>query len=240
MLVNKKIPLLGFFVLSTSALASNSYVPVLYNLSLLYGFTPISGPVKELSVAIENEKGQTIYELEATLSQHSCLDSLQFNDKRKRSELILRRDGRTLKGIKDWSIITMSLDEKCNIVSKTENGGLEEYNTANNGLLMSTRFMGNKVSEYLYDERGNVNMTKFYSSRGVTASNVVMYSDPEHKPLDYTLINSSRYSENYATNSVCQYDERGTPRECDLTITWEDKPGKKPLRLKVYTQATFY
>ncbi|CAH6662304.1 YnfC family lipoprotein [Pseudocitrobacter vendiensis] len=240
MLCNRKTPLLVFFMLSSPVLANDSYIPVLYNLSLLYGFVPIRGDVKELNVSIEDEKGRQIYELDATLSQSGCLDSLQFNDKRKRSELILRRDGRTLKGIKDWSIITISLDEKCNIVSKTENGGLEQYEIADNGLLMSTRFMGNKVSEYLYDERGNVNMTKFYSSRGVTASNVVMYSDPQHKPLDYTLINSSRYSENYATNSVCQYDERGTPGKCDLTITWEDKPGKKPLRLKVYTQATFY
>lgn len=127
MLCNRKTPLLGFFMLSSSVLANDSYLPVLYNLSLLYGFVSIRGNVKELNVSIENEKGQQIYELDATLSQSGCLDSLQFNDKRKRSELILRRDGRTLKGIKDWSIITISLDEKCNIVSKTESGGLEQY-----------------------------------------------------------------------------------------------------------------
>ncbi|MEO3991253.1 YnfC family lipoprotein [Pseudocitrobacter cyperus] len=240
MILIKRDLLFGFFVVSTSVLASNSYVPVLYNFSLLYGFMPVAGAVKNLNVVIENDKGKMVYELEASLNESGCIDSMQFNDVRKKSELILKRDGRSLKGVKDWSIIVITLDEKCNIVSKTENGGFEEYNTGENGLLTATRFMGNKVSEYAYDASGRMTMTKFFSSRGVTATNVVTYSDPEHKPLDYKLINRSQYSENYTSESLCKYDKQGTPSSCDVTITYDDHPARKPLRLKVMTKATFY
>lgn len=237
---NKKIPLLGFLLLSTTVIASNQYVPVLHNLSLLYGFNPVAGPVKDLNIAIVNENGKKVYTMAAALDEKGCVESMHLNDKQKKSELILKREGRSLMGVKDWSIIVISLDENCNISSKTENGGLEEYITANNGLLISTRFMGNKVSEYHYGDHGKINLTKFYSSRGVTASHSVTYRDPVRKPQDYTLVNDSLYSDNYATENVCRYDERGTPIECDLTISYVDKPTEAPLRLKVVTQVSFH
>jgi|GEM_PF-1893979 Uncharacterised protein family (UPF0257). len=240
MVLRTKIPLLSLFVVSACAFGNGAYIPVLYNFSLLKAFNPVEGKVKDFNVVMTNEKGDKIYTLSAELSDDGCLESLQSHDKRKNSELILKRDGRSLKGIKDWSIIVFSLDEKCNIASKMEHGSIEEYITSPEGALTSVRFMGNKTSEFFYDEYGRISVTKMYSSRGETASKTISYSDEEHKPMDYTLIKTSLYSDDYTAKNICQYDSRGTPFECDLTITFGDKPDSKVLKRKVYTKASFY
>ena len=220
--------------------AEEFYIPVIYNLSTLYDFNPVKGNIKDLYSVGHKENGEETYRIKISATKDRCINSIELNNRDANMTISLTRDGRHLKGTKNGLPYLLQLDEHCNIVSSNDNGHMITYTTYPNGLLKSVIFLDQKISTHFYDEGFNLIKTEFYMSNMIASRNIVRYTQPTEKPLDYELINISSFSTNIKANSTCEYSEKLVPTLCNLSIQKYENPLPPLVKMRVQTNVDFY
>lgn len=224
---------------SSMALAENHYIPILYNLSTIFDFNPVKGAVKSLDTDVE-ENGRFTYKLAIRLDKNGCVDNLNIDNISSGHKTVLKNSNGSLIGQREGKPFSIQLDEKCNILSKNDNGDELLFTHYSNGLIKDTFFLGEQISKHFYDDNQNLTRSEFYSSGKVMSKNEISYTDGNGKPLDYKIINSSSYSEGYTATSSCRYNEMLVPEVCKVTVQSAGNPVRKPVLMTAHTKVEFY
>lgn len=224
---------------SGMALADNHYIPLLYNLSTMFDFNPVKGAVKSLDTDVE-ENGKVTYKIAIRLAKNGCVESLELDNVSSGHETNLKNSNGSLVGQRDGKPFSIQLDEKCNILSKNENGDELRYSLYSNGLIKDTYYLGKKISEHFYDDNSNLIRSEFYGSGKVLSKNEISYVDKDRKPLDYKIINTSVYSDGYTATNTCHYSEKLVPEICKVTMQSAGNPVPKPVLMTANTKVEFY
>lgn len=225
---------------ATGVCAKQAYNPLLFNLSTLLDFNPVAGHIKSLDVSATNDKGEVMFELTSTLSSDGCVQTLTRTDKFSHSQMVLAKEGHTLKGTLDGQPITFTLDSKCNLLSRDDSTGHLDYRTNAQGQLKTIMLGTQKIADHFYDADGNLIKAEFYASGMVASANSITYPDSVNKPVDYTLVNQSALQPGFSATNTCQYDKQHVPVRCHLTFSpAKGQPAPMP-DLTVTTRASFY
>jgi hypothetical protein len=231
---------LVFFIFSGATHASNAYNPVTFNLSTLFDFNPVKGPIKELKTIMKNRNGDEVYNLNMLVSEDGCVQSVEIKDSSQGFVLSLKKEASELKGIMNDKPLAYMLDSKCNVTSSTGAFGDLGFKNDSNGLIKDILSANGKISSHFYDENRNLIKTEFYVSGKVASSNSITYPDANKMPLDYTLVNENAYSGGYSASSKCQYDDRKVPVKCIIKTHQEKDKPDAITELTVFTEASFY
>lgn len=110
-------------LLALNAQAAVSYIPALYNFSVMYDFNPVRGPVKTLTASVKSDAEN--YTIKVALSPEGCIDEFTRSDVNQYGNAALTRQGNTLAGTLNNSPVKYVFDEQCNIVSMTDQYALK-------------------------------------------------------------------------------------------------------------------
>lgn len=224
---------------SSTVLAENHYIPLLYNLSTMFDFNPVKGTVKSLDTDVE-KNGKLTYKIAISLDKNGCVNSLNLDNISSGHKTALKNSHGSLIGQRDGKPFSIQLNDKCDIVSKNENGDELRYTLYPNGLIKDTYYLGEKISEHFYDEDNNLTRSEFYGSGTIMSKNEITYIDKNRKPLDYKIINSSVYAKGYIATNSCHYNEMLVPEICNVTVQSEGTPVPKPVLMTAQTKVEFY
>lgn len=201
-------------LLAFNAQAATSYIPALYNFSVMYDFNPVRGPVKTLTATVKSEAEN--YTIKVALSPEGCIDEFTRSDVNQYGNAALTRQGNTLAGTLNNSPVKYVFDEQCNIVSMTDQYGTKTFQTNRAGLIEQTTANGQKLSVYRYTDGDSFAGSQYYLNDKVISYSDVTYSDVKNKPLDFKM--TTTFGEEYTLNgdSACVYDARKVPVECTI------------------------
>ncbi|ELY4518625.1 YnfC family lipoprotein [Cronobacter muytjensii] len=201
--------------LAFNAPAAESYIPALYNFSVMYDFNPVRGPVKTLSADVHSETDN--YTVKVALSPQGCIETFSRTDSNEYGNAVLARQGNTLAGSLNNSPVKYVFDEKCNIVSMTDNYGMKTFQTNSAGLIERTMANGQPLSVYHYTDSGSFAGSQYFLNGKVASYSEVAYRDEKNKPLDFSM--TTVFGEEYTLvgDGACIYDARKVPVECTIT-----------------------
>lgn len=231
--------LVGAFFLSGIANANDNYIPILYNLSTIFDFNPVKGPIKSLDehVVVNGKKTQ---EIKLEFDNDFCVESLTINRPTEGYSLQLKLKGGILEGQKNGKPFSIELSKDCNLYSVNENGNKMEYTLNSNGMIKNTLYLGRKISEHFYDEESNLVRAVFLFEEKVLSKNEVTYADSHERPLDYKITNFASNSGGFIATNSCKYSEHLVPELCQLTVQNTDSPPPRPIKMTVSTKVEFY
>lgn len=231
--------LLSAILVSGMVHAETRYIPIVYNLSTIFDFNPVNGPVKSLNTIVEND-GKVSYEISLKLNEKGCVESLSLNNISNGYKTELKNDGVNLVGKRGEYPYSIGLTKDCNLLSQNDNGDENTYTLTDDGMIKDTYYLGQKIAEHFYDKDSNLIRSEFYASGNILSKNEITYSDKNKKPLDYKIINESSYAQGYTATTTCKYNAKLVPELCDLTIQKAGDPQPKPTVMTVHTSVEFY
>lgn len=231
--------LLSAIFVSGMVHAETRYIPIVYNLSTIFDFNPVNGPVKSLNTIVEND-GKVSYEISLKLNEKGCVESLSLNSISNGYKTELKNDGVNLVGKRGENPYSIGLTKDCNLLSQNDNGDENTYTLTDDGMIKDTYYLGQKIAEHFYDKDSNLIRSEFYASGNILSKNEITYSDKNKKPLDYKIINESSYAQGYTATTTCKYNAKLVPELCDLTIQKAGDPQPKPTVMTVHTSVEFY
>jgi hypothetical protein len=231
--------LVGALFFSGLANANNDYIPILYNLSTIFDFNPVKGPIKSLNehVVVNGEKTQDI---NLEFDNDFCVESLTINRPVEDYSLHLKLKGGALEGQKNGKPFSIELSKNCNLYSVNESGDKKVYTLNANGMIKDTLYLGHKISEHFYDEESNLVRAVFLFEGKILSKNEVTYADSHDRPLDYIIKNSAINSSGFIATNSCKYSEQLVPELCQLTVQNTDSPPPGPIKMTVSTKVEFY
>ncbi|MGJ0479567.1 YnfC family lipoprotein [Pantoea agglomerans] len=231
--------LVGALFFSGIANANNNYLPILYNLSTIFDFNPVKGPVRSLDEhVVANEK--KTQEINLKFNNNFCVESLTINRPADNYSLKLNLKSGILAGQKNGKPFSIELSKDCNLYSKSENGNKTEYTLNANGMIKDAFYSGHKISEHFYDEESNLVRTVFLFEEKVVSKNEVTYADLHERPLDYKITNFSSNSGGFIATNSCKYSEQLVPELCQLTVQNTESPPSGSIKMTVSTKVEFY
>lgn len=231
--------LLSTVLISGMSHAENGYIPVLYNLSTMFDFNPVKGPVKSLSTIVESN-GKVTYKVLLKLNKKGCIESLSLDNISNGFKTELNNDGVNLVGKRGENPYFVGLTEDCNILSQNDNGEKNTFSLTVSGMIKDTYYLGQKIATHFYDDNDNLIRSEFYGSDKILSSNEVIYLDKNTKPLDYKIINESSYAQGYTATTTCKYNAKLVPELCNLIIQNAGNPLPKPTVITAHTSVEFY
>jgi Uncharacterised protein family (UPF0257). len=234
-----ELVLLSTLFISGIGHANDTYIPLLYNLSTIFDFNPVKGPVKTLQTIVEND-GKITYKINLKLNKNGCVDSLVLDNISGGYNTELKRDGTVLSGKRNNTPYFIGLTKECNILTQNDNGNVNAYSLTSDGFIKDTYYSGHKIAEHFYDKNSNMVLSEFYASGKLLSKNEIMFLNFNDKPLDYQILNTSTYSEGYTATSTCEYNAKLVPEVCQLIIQKTGEPLPKPVVMTAHTTVEFY
>jgi len=234
-----KAVLLSALFVSGITYADDTYIPLVYNLSTIFDFNPVKGPVKTLQSVLESND-KVSYKINLKLNENGCIDSLRLDNISGGYSTVLKRVGASLVGHKNNTPYSIGLTKDCNILTQNDNGDENTFSLTSDGMIKDTYYLGQKIAEHFYDKNSNLILSEFYASANVLSKNEITYTDANKKPLDYKIQNISGYSEGYIATSTCEYTSKFVPELCRLIIQKAGNPLPNPVVMTAHTAVEFY
>lgn len=231
--------LVGALFFSGIANANDNYIPILYNLSTIFDFNPVKGPIKSLDEHVV-ANGKEIQEIKLEFDNGFCVENLTINRPTEGYSLQLKLNGGILEGQKNGKPFFIELSKDCNLHTVNENGDKMEYTLNSNGMIKDTFYLGGKIAEHFYDKESNLIRSVFLSKDKILSKNEVTYTDSHERPLDYRITNFSGNSGGFIATNSCKYSEQLVPTLCQLTVQKTDSPPPRPTKMTVSTKVEFY
>ncbi|WNN49885.1 YnfC family lipoprotein [Siccibacter colletis] len=226
--------------MSPFALASENYIPSLYNFSVMYDFNPIKGKVKELNTHIINKVKDLDYNMKIKLSSDGCIESFERTGKYEFGDIHLVRNGRVLTDTSNNDPINFNLDEHCNIIARTDKYGRSEYKLNEDGYIIESTLNGQPFSAHKFNDNGSLVFGEYFMYGGTISSYEISYSDETSRPFDAEVKSKQLDGGDYYAKSSCEYEDRHIPVRC-TSLVKETKDGVvKESENIAYTDVMFY
>lgn len=232
--------LLAAGIFSLSAAASEKYAPSLLNFSVLYDFTPVRGKVKELKTHFLKDDDGIGYDIIISLSPAGCIESFERRGRYPEGEISLTRKGNTLSGTVNGRPLSYKFDEKCNIVSATDDAGVTQFATNTEGQMVSATLNGNLISAHKYSESGNLIYSEYYSSGKVVSSSDISYPVESERPYNSEIESKLASGGTFSVWNSCVYDEKMNPTRCISNGTRVENGVRENVISVADTQVAFY
>lgn len=189
------------------------FSPEMASFSSEFNFDPLRGPVKNFTQKLINDSGEVETEVNGTLSQEGCFETLNYSDKPSNSHLALVLDANYyLDAISREKRIR--LQGKCQLAELPAVGMVYETNDREFVVKGHTPEVS---TAYRYDDEGYP-LGKTSKTKDAELSTVATPSDTRKKH-DYTSVTTLNSKVIDTAKQSCEYDRHLNPSSCVLEIT---------------------
>ncbi|EOI5730114.1 YnfC family lipoprotein [Cronobacter malonaticus] len=189
------------------------FSPEMASFSSEFNFDPLRGPVKNFTQKLINDSGEVETEVNGTLSQEGCFETLNYSDKPSNSHLALVLDANYyLDAISREKRIR--LQGKCQLAELPSVGMIYETNDREFVVKGHTPDVS---TIYRYDDEGYP-LGKTSKAKDAELATVATPSD-KRKKHDYTSVTTLNSKVIDTAKQSCEYDRHLNPSSCVLEIT---------------------
>lgn len=189
------------------------FSPEMASFSSEFNFDPLRGPVKNFTQKLINDSGEVETEVNGTLSEEGCFETLNYVDKPSNSHMSLVLDA-------NYYLDALSREKRIRLQGKCQLAELPSvgmvYETNDREFVVKGHTPDVTVN-YRYDEEGYP-LGKTSKAKDAELLTVATPSD-KRKKHDYTSVTKLNDKVIDTAKQSCEYDRHLNPSSCVLEIT---------------------
>lgn len=189
------------------------FSPEMASFSSEFNFDPLRGPVKNFTQKLINDSGEVETEVNGTLSQEGCFETLNYSDKPSNSHLALVLDA-------NYYLDALSREKRIRLQGKCQLAELPSvgmvYETNDREFVVKGH-TPDVSTTYRYDDEGYP-LGKTSKAKDAELATVATPSD-KRKKHDYTSVTTLNDKVIDTAKQSCEYDRHLNPSSCVLEIT---------------------
>ncbi len=210
------------------------FSPEMASFSSEFNFDPLRGPVKNFTQKLINDSGEVETEVNGTLSQEGCFETLNYVDKPSNSHLALVLDANYyLDAVTREKRIR--LQGKCQLAELPAVGMIYETNEREFVVKGHTNEV---TTSYRYDDEGYP-LGKTSKAKDAELSTVATPSD-KRKKHDYTSVTKLNDKVIDTAKQSCDYDRHLNPLSCMLELTDTGTTPAKQHKFTIQNEINYY
>ncbi|EOC1325057.1 YnfC family lipoprotein [Cronobacter dublinensis] len=210
------------------------FSPEMASFSSEFNFDPLRGPVKNFTQKLINDSGEVETEVNGTLSQEGCFETLNYVDKPSNSHLALVLDANYyLDAVTREKRIR--LQGKCQLAELPAVGMIYETNEREFVVKGHTNEV---TTSYRYDDEGYP-LGKTSKAKDAELSTVATPSD-KRKKHDYTSVTKLNDKIIDTAKQSCDYDRHLNPLSCVLELTDTGTTPAKQHKFTIQNEINYY
>ncbi len=210
------------------------FSPEMASFSSEFNFDPLRGPVKNFTQKLINDSGEGETEVNGTLSQEGCFETLNYVDKPSNSHLALVLDANYyLDAVTREKRIR--LQGKCQLAELPAVGMIYETNEREFVVKGHTNEV---TTSYRYDDEGYP-LGKTSKAKDAELSTVATPSD-KRKKHDYTSVTKLNDKVIDTAKQSCEYDRHLNPLSCVLELTDTGTTPAKQHKFTIQNEINYY
>ncbi|EKK5269703.1 YnfC family lipoprotein [Cronobacter dublinensis] len=210
------------------------FSPEMASFSSEFNFDPLRGPVKNFTQKLINDSGEVETEVNGTLSQEGCFETLNYVDKPSNSHLALVLDANYyLDAVTREKRIR--LQGKCQLAELPAVGMIYETNEREFVVKGHTNEV---TTSYRYDDEGYP-LGKTSKAKDAELSTVATPSD-KRKKHDYTSVTKLNDKVIDTAKQSCDYDRHLNPLSCVLELTDTGTTPAKQHKFTIQNEINYY
>ncbi|EKK7714013.1 YnfC family lipoprotein [Cronobacter dublinensis] len=214
--------------------ALTPFSPEMASFSSEFNFDPLRGPVKNFTQKLINDSGEVETEVNGTLSQEGCFETLNYVDKPSNSHLALVLDANYyLDAVTREKRIR--LQGKCQLAELPAVGMIYETNEREFVVKGHTNEV---TTSYRYDDEGYP-LGKTSKAKDAELSTVATPSD-KRKKHDYTSVTKLNDKVIDTAKQSCDYDRHLNPLSCVLELTDTGTTPAKQHKFTIQNEINYY
>lgn len=210
------------------------FSPEMASFSSEFNFDPLRGPVKNFTQKLINDSGEVETEVNGTLSQEGCFETLNYVDKPSNSHLALVLDANYyLDAVTHEKRIR--LQGKCQLAELPAVGMIYETNDRE---FVVKGHTNDVTTSYRYDDEGYP-LGKTSKAKDAELSTVATPSD-KRKKHDYTSVTKLNDKVIDTAKQSCDYDRHLNPLSCVLELTDTGTTPAKQHKFTIQNEINYY
>ncbi|MDI6425282.1 YnfC family lipoprotein [Cronobacter dublinensis] len=210
------------------------FSPEMASFSSEFNFDPLRGPVKNFTQKLINDSGEVETEVNGTLSQEGCFETLNYVDKPSNSHLALVLDANYyLDAVTREKRIR--LQGKCQLAELPAVGMIYETNERE---FVVKGHTDEVTTSYRYDDEGYP-LGKTSKAKDAELSTVATPSD-KRKKHDYTSVTKLNDKIIDTAKQSCDYDRHLNPLSCVLELTDTGTTPAKQHKFTIQNEINYY
>lgn len=210
------------------------FSPEMASFSSEFNFDPLRGPVKNFTQKLINDSGEVETEVNGTLSQEGCFETLNYVDKPSNSHLVLVLDANYyLDAVTREKRIR--LQGKCQLAELPAVGMIYETNDRE---FVVKGHTNDVTTSYRYDDEGYP-LGKTSKAKDAELSTVATPSD-KRKKHDYTSVTKLNDKVIDTAKQSCDYDRHLNPLSCVLELTDTGTTPAKQHKFTIQNEINYY
>lgn len=210
------------------------FSPEMASFSSEFNFDPLRGPVKNFTQKLINDSGEVETEVNGTLSQEGCFETLNYVDKPSNSHLALVLDANYyLDAVTREKRIR--LQGKCQLAELPAVGMIYETNERE---FVVKGHTDEVTTSYRYDDEGYP-LGKTSKAKDAELSTVATPSD-KRKKHDYTSVTRLNDKVIDTAKQSCDYDRHLNPLSCVLELTDTGTTPPKQHKFTIQNEINYY
>ncbi|ELY4002044.1 YnfC family lipoprotein [Cronobacter dublinensis] len=210
------------------------FSPEMASFSSEFNFDPLRGPVKNFTQKLINDSGEVETEVNGTLSQEGCFETLNYVGKPSNSHLALVLDANYyLDAVTREKRIR--LQGKCQLAELPAVGMIYETNDRE---FVVKGHTNDVTTSYRYDDEGYP-LGKTSKAKDAELSTVATPSD-KRKKHDYTSVTKLNDKVIDTAKQSCDYDRHLNPLSCVLELTDTGTTPAKQHKFTIQNEINYY
>ncbi|WP_192456939.1 YnfC family lipoprotein [Musicola keenii] len=229
-------------IISPCANALDAFNPVISNMSVLFDFNPARGDIRTLTSRIYNDDGSLDYEMNLLMDRQGCVTAFGAKNVSDKKFTELFRKDHALKGKDERGEVTLTLDDKCRFVTKTDSTGTAKFTYGENGLItsVSSAKTGQTVMTYQYDTFGMLAGVETFMNGKTFLQNRLQCDVAGDKPFDCLSMTRVQGITVATIKMNCDYDDNGLAYQCNMLSVLGRGEKQKLRKQRVSTTVTYY
>ncbi|MEX9896974.1 YnfC family lipoprotein [Providencia rettgeri] len=198
------------------------YSKKMINYSIIFGFDPLYGNVKDTLQVLKDESGKTIKYVKASFDDKGCINSIISLDGLNSISFSFERDGKDIyAGINSKKLKVYDIDNNCNIIKSVSKGSEFLYK---NNLIYSMTYDGDNLTTIHYDKNEIPIEIKIKTlDENTTEKMSYTFKNKEMVNSSFESINNITKSTKLVADINCRiFDDKNNPLKCDYDIPQEN------------------
>ncbi|CCJ72453.1 Hypothetical UPF0257 lipoprotein ynfC precursor [Cronobacter condimenti 1330] len=210
------------------------FSPEMASFSSEFNFDPLRGPVKNFTQKLINDDGEVETEVNGTLSEEGCFETLTYVDKPSNSHLSLVLDA-------NYYLDAMTHEKRIRLQGKCQLAELPAvgmiYETNEHDFVVKGHTPEVTVS-YRYDDEGYP-LGKTSKAKDAELATFATPSD-KRKKHDYTSVTKLNNKVIDTAEQRCEYDRHLNPLSCVLALTDTGTTPPKKHKFTIQNEINYY
>ncbi|ELY6345417.1 YnfC family lipoprotein [Cronobacter muytjensii] len=210
------------------------FSPEMASFSSEFNFDPLRGPVKNFTQKLINDSGDVETEVNGTLSEEGCFETLNYVDKPSNSHLSLVLDA-------NYYLDALTREKRIRLQGKCQLAELPAvgmiYETNEREFVVKGHTQEVTVS-YRYDDEGYP-LGKTSKAKDAELSTIATPSD-KRKKHDYTSVTKLNDKVVDTAKQSCEYDRHLNPLSCVLELTDTSTTPPKQHKFTIQNEINYY